>query len=281
MSDDYYVHEIPCPDNKAIRKYLWFDYFHDSTITNIAFERKYGTVALTVECIRDMDEIWHTLKGADDARRANINENMDRFTYILSFKGTEYFHAERIPSANDYLGGCFKDTALLRDLAAESKKPLYHFRIQVDDGYMDVIFSDFFIRKRTGRVNYTVKGFIDHTYEEFDESARKTALEGDDYNRFLSMHMLFRANEPDLREIARKNLLFDEGGEACLYAAYLLGKLGDANDIPQLLDLYLRIEELYMAAGICRCSALLPKRNILDAIELIRRRGSMDPGDCG
>lgn len=199
---------------------------------------------------------------------------MDRFIYVLTFKGTEYFHVERIPSVNDYSGGRFKDTAMLRNLAAENKKPLYHFRIQIVDGYMDIIFADFFIRKKSGRVDYTVKGFIDRTYERYDEEAKKLALDGDDYNRFLSMQMLFRGNDPDLTEIARKNLWFDEGGEACLYSAYLLGKLGNMNDISQLFELYLKIEENFMSISICRCSTLLPKRNILDAIELIYQRNA-------
>ena len=86
--------------------------------------------------------------------------------------------------------------------------------------------------------------------------------------------MLFRGNDPDLTEIARKNLWFDEGGEACLYSAYLLGKLGNMNDISQLFELYLKIEENFMSISICRCSTLLPKRNILDAIELIYQRNA-------
>lgn len=34
-----YEHKIICPDNCAIRKYLWEDNFHDSNITNIKFDK--------------------------------------------------------------------------------------------------------------------------------------------------------------------------------------------------------------------------------------------------
>ena len=152
-----YEHEIACPDNKGLRNYLWYDYFHDSKIDNISFDHRKGLVMLTLECSREMGDVWNKLKGDNDTRRAYIDKNIDSFAYILTFKGTKYFHSERLIMVNDYINGRFKDTALLRKLTAENKKPLYHFRIQIDDGYMDIIFSDFIIRKKAGRVAYSIK----------------------------------------------------------------------------------------------------------------------------
>lgn len=37
-----FYHEITCPDHRAIRNYLWFDHFHDSTVHHIAFNDKKG-----------------------------------------------------------------------------------------------------------------------------------------------------------------------------------------------------------------------------------------------
>jgi len=54
---------------------------------------------------------------------------------------------------------------------------------------------------------------------------------------------------------------------------YLLGKLGDINDIPNLLELYLKIEDFIDSESMCRSDVFMPKRNILDAIELIYHRG--------
>jgi len=271
---DNYEHEIACPDNKGILNYLWYDHFHDSKIDNISFDHRKGFVALTLDCCREREEVWKKLKYNDDLFKAYMDENIDNFTYILTFKGTKYFHSERLIMVNDYIDGRFKDTALLRKLSAENKnkKPLYHFRIKIDDGYMDIIFSDFVIKKKTGRVKYPIKEITIRTCKWFDEDFKKAALDGDDFERFLAMQKLFQENDPAILEIARKNLWFDDYGDACLYSVYLLGKLGDTNDISNLLELYLKIEEHLISKSVCRCSAILPKRDILDAIELIHHR---------
>jgi len=270
---DNYEHEIACPDNKGVRNYLWYDHFHDSKIDNISFDHRKGLVTLTLECCRDIEDIWNKLKGDDNTRRAYIAENIDSFTYILTFKGAKYFHSERIIMVNDYINGRFKETALLKKLATENKKPLYHFRIQIDDGYMDIIFSDFIIRKRVGRVKYPVDEITYQTCKSLTDDEKKAALEGDDFERFLVMQHLYKVNDPGLLEIARSNLLLDnEHEDTCLYSAYLLGKLGGASDVPKLLDLFLNVEDYLISKSVCRCSAILIKRNILDAIELIHHR---------
>ena len=273
---DNYEHEITCPDNKGIRNYLWYDYLHDSKIDNISFDHRKGLLTLTLECCRDREEVWKKLKYNDELFKAYIDGHIDNFTYILTFKGTKYFHSERLIMVNDYINGRFKDTALLRKLSDENKKSLYHFRIQIDDGYMDIIFSDFVIKKKTGRIKYPIKEITARACKWFDEDSKNAALDGDDFERFLTMQKLFQENSPALLEIARKNLWFDGDGDACLYSAYLLGKLGDINDISNLLELYLKIEETLISKSVCRCGAILPKRNVLDAIELIYHRGKED-----
>jgi hypothetical protein len=272
---DNYEHEIVCPDNKGIRNYLWYDHFHDSKIDSIFFNQKKGLVTLTLECCRDIEEIWNKLKCAHDARRTYIIENIDSFTYILTFKGTKYFHSERLIMVNDYINGRFKNTALLKKLTAENKKPLYHFRIQIDDGYMDIIFSDFIIRKKSGRVKYSIKEVTYQSSKSLTDDEKKALLDGDDFDRFLAMQKLLKINETGLLGIARNNLrLNEEHKYSCLYSAYLLGKLGDVSDIPNLLDLFLNIEEYIVTRSACRCSAILIKRNIIDAIELIHQRNA-------
>jgi len=269
-----YEHEIACPNNKGIRNYLWYDHFHDSKIDYISFNHRKGLLTLTLECCRDIEDIWNKLKDDHDVRRAYIKENIDSFIYILTFKGIKYFHTERLIMVNDYINGRFKDTALLRKLIAEYKKPFYHFRIQIDDGYMDIIFSDFTIRKRAGRVKYPIEEIAFTTCKSLSDDDKKAALDGDDFERFLAMQKLFQESDPSLPEIARKNLWFDDDGDACLYSAYLLGRFGDMSDVSKLLELYLRIEEHLVSKSICRCGAVLPKRTIMDAIELIYQRNT-------
>ena len=269
-----YEHEIVCPDNDGIRNYLWYDYFHDSKISCVSFDHQKGLVALTLECSRDIADVWKKLKYDNDIFDAYIHEKIDNFTYILTFKGTKYFHVERLIMVNDYINGRFKDTALLRTRTGESKKPLYHYRIQIDDGYMDIVFSDFFIRKKVGRVKYTIGKIQHQTYIPLTVYEKKAALDGDDFERFSTMQKLFRVNDPALLRIARENLWFDDYGDACLYSAYLIGKLGDMNDVPKLLEIYSLIEEHLFSITACRCNAILPKRVILDSIELIYHRNA-------
>ena len=151
-----YEHEIECPDNKAIRKFLWNDYFHDSELLDIRFDREWRKVLLTLESCRDIDNAWERLKGDGDTRHQYIEGHKDEYIYTLLFLGTVYFHVERMMYCGDYINGRFKDTALLRRLQSGSKKPLYHFRIQFADGYADILFDGFQIRKQTGRVNYAI-----------------------------------------------------------------------------------------------------------------------------
>jgi len=269
-----YEHEIVCPDNSGICNYLWYDYFHDSKINNISFDHQKGLVTLTLECSRDIADVWKKLKYDNDIFNAYIHEKIDNFTYVLTFKGTKYFHLERLIMVNDFINGRFKDTALLRTLTAESKKPLFHYRIQIDDGYMDIVFSDFIIRKKAGRVKYPIEKIPHQTCISLTADEKKLALVGDDFERFLTMQKLFRTNDPALLRIARENLWLDDYGDACLYSAYLLGKLGDMNDVPKLFEIYLLIEEHIFSITACRCNAILPKRVIMDSIELIYRRNA-------
>ncbi len=265
-----YEHEIECPPNRGIMNYLWYDYLHDSTISNIVFDHNREWVTFTLECCYDIDQKWDKLKWNREERNSYIDQHKDEFIYILSFKGVRYFHDERLIMYNDYLNGRFKNSAILCKLKAETKKPLYHFRMKIDDGYIDIIFSDFQVKKRLGRVKYPVHQIFYHS-ESASLIDKQTALTGDDYDRFNSMQKLYQANDESILEIVRENLyLRDDFEDSCLYSAYLLGKLGDKSDLNNLFELYLNIESYLIKNSICRCSTLLPKRNILDAIELIK-----------
>jgi hypothetical protein len=129
-----------------------------------------------------------------------------------------------------------------------------------------------------GRVRYTDYGSGGQS-ESANEDDPETARTGDDMERSEAMQRLWQAGHPELLEIARLNIGFrEEFTGACEYAAYLLGKLGDESDLPAFFDLYLSIEGLMMAYPSYRLGTLLPKRVILDAIELIQlRHGPLNP----
>ena len=273
-----YEHEIPCPPNKGVNTFLWYDYFHDSHLQNIEFNHMKKTVTLMYECSREIDEKWKKLKGDEPYKRQYIESHADEFIYYLTFKHVAYFQVDRLPCANDYINGRFKDSALLHYINAEEKGPCYHFRIQCDDGYIDIIFRDFMIRKEQGRVRYlntansvmTCGSLNDPASDETIAELVKQAETGEDFERFLAMSKLWQLKYSEIIQLARRNItLSDDYEDSVPYSAYLLGKVGDESDLPLLQRLYLSIQKSMTEMSVCLCSTLLPKRNILDAIESI------------
>lgn len=276
-------HEIPCPPNKAINTFLWYDYFHDSHLQNIEFVQSKRTVTLTYECARDIEKKWKELKGDQPYKIQYIESHADEFIYYLTFKHVSYFQVDRLPCANDYLNGRFKDSALLHYINAEQKYPCYHFRIQCADGYIDIIFRDFIIRKKQGRLRYLNTPYSamicscldDPVLNETITELVIQAQTGGDFERFLAMSKLWQLKYGELIQLARENItLPDDYEDSILYSAYLLGKVGDESDLPLLQRLYLSIQKSMTEKPICLCSTLLPKRNILDAIESINYRST-------
>lgn len=271
-----YEHEIECPENKGIASYLWHDYFHDSTVLNICFDRRKNHVTFEIECSRDMDKKYNELKSDSAAWEEYMENQGNNYIYLLTFKNSEYFHVERLLGCSDYLNGRFKVTALLKELQKESKRQLYHFRIQFPDGYADMIFSDFIIRKKQGRVKYDTNVGYSTTEGmkllERDNTVKR-AKTGDETERLFALHDLYKNKDADIQVIARENLNFSpELVDSNLYAAYILGKIGDESEYSNLMKLYFGIEKNMMAQSVCYMSPLLPRRNIMDAIELIQAR---------
>lgn len=272
---DNYEHEIACPNNKGIRNYLWYDYFHDSTIDNLSFDCRKGLLTLQIVCHREIEFICNEHSDAHVDKPYAIDENTDNFTYILRFKGVKHFREERLVTNGDYINGRFKDTAILRKLSAVNKQPLFHFRIQIADGYMDIIFSNFIVIKKSGRAKCPAQNVDNQTNKPLTDADYKMALDGEDFNRFFAMQRLFKGNGFGLLEIARSNLRLDVMYEtSCLYSAYLLGKFGDTSDTQNLFDLLLNIEEHIVTKSTCRSNVMLIGRNIMDAIELIHYRNT-------
>lgn len=273
-------HEIPCPDDRAMRKFLWFDYFHDANICRIEYAQpEAGAVTLTVYSWVDSDAIWQTLKGTQAEKQAQLERLRPRATCLLRFHGVRHFrHAMdgEIWHADEIINTRFKDSPLLHRLEKECGKPLYHLRIETAHGLIDVVFERFTIRKQEGRVDYRCdwteerggcfdafqkprpgtadKPVTDET-DDFDADERLTA-------RLYNLH-----HAPDIpgtlalaREIIRTyhNRLW----EAEPYAAILLGLYGDASDLPALAQVYLTPE-----------LDALNRQHVLDAMARIAERG--------
>lgn len=265
-----YEHEIRCPDNRAIRKYLWEDYFHDSNITNIKFDKSSNKVILTLESNTDLNNAFEKLKMDHEEFWEYVGMNIDKFTYELIFTGAQHLQIERRLDCSDYINGRFKNTALVTRLNIGRKKRLYHFRIQVADGFADIIFSGFIIRKKQGKVDYKTLNTSFRCIQNklLDElEIVELAKYGEDFERYEAMKELYERGYPNLLDIVRCNLdLNEEFEDTCLYACFLAGILGEQEDTINLLNIYCRIDGLY------KSPQYLIKRNILDAMEKIQDR---------
>lgn len=152
--------EITRPNDKYMKYYLWNDYFHDSKIKTIEINNSKkkdsnwpNQVALAIESCIDMDMEWDKLNGTDIEKKAYLINNKEKYMYNLYFDDCKYFNYEKSMKVNEYINGRFKDTALLQKIKKATGKAYYNFRIATDDGYIDIIFAKFKIKKTMGRIN--------------------------------------------------------------------------------------------------------------------------------
>ena len=259
-----FYHEIALPEDKAIRKFLWISYFHDANILDF-------------------------LPGQPNPHdlTLKIYSCHDGGTYLLRFHNTVHYECSaRAPSyaGQSISSTVFKDSALLHRLQKEESKPLYHLRFSHWDGYTDVIFERFTIRREGGRVNYKPEfdpaalhwrtfsyapngywlksdPFVADTAHPEGDDADEQAKWVDDvlWARLYHIHQAGDANAITAQARSCLNTA-PRLMHAELYAAYLLGKYGDATDMPVLMQQYLHAD------------IPIIKRVILDAIEQLHER---------
>lgn len=272
-----FSHEIPLPDDRAMRKFLWFDYFHDGEIQHIDFDQPArGDVTLTVRSVLDSDILWDKLKGSREEKLAQFEPLLPQATYLLRFHGVKHFrHAltHCIWCKDEILAVRFKDSPLLHRCQADCARPVYHLRADTAHGMMDVVFERFTIRRQEGRVDYRCDW--DPAVDEWHELMQQEILpaaddspDADEYNRdCLRCAQLYRMQQsgdiPGLLALAREILAgdIDPFADPPYYAAHLLGYHGAARDLPALTRLYLHPE-----------LPAMPRQITLDAMERIAER---------
>ena len=275
-------HEIPCPDDRAMRKFLWFDYFHDGEIYRIEYGKPAdGDVTIVTRCVWESDEIFKTLKGTWEERHAQFEKYLPRVTYLLRFHGVKYFRHvmdEGWRKPDDFRYMRFKDSPLLHRLQKENNKPLCHLRAETCLGLLDIVFERFTIRKQEGRVDYRCDwdanwDFWENPMNSYGQYLREDRDDEDvagmdDYDlndvmccRLYKRHRAGRM--PEALTLAREIVRTYQGRlyHAESYAAYLLGLHGDEADLPALTRLYLYPE-----------LDALSRQNMLDAMERIHER---------
>lgn len=259
-----YTHEIPCPDDRAMRKFLWYSAFHDGTLLSAGpLERHGDDLILRVE--------HGVLQGI--ARPG---------TYLLRFHGVTHVECGGNPFVNSasVYDTLFLDSALLHAEERECQRRLYHLRISTWSGFIDVVFARFSIRLEGGRVDYRLPDISDEllaanrarrirqTHDEHAAQLRLEPAELDDYDvdKYHASALWLTNQAGDAartaahaREVLALPLKKHSAHE---YAAYLLGLHGTADDLPALTQLLLTL----------RRWACESRRIALDAIERIHER---------
>lgn len=245
---DLFFHEIPCPDDRAIRQFLWSDYFHDATLERIDYgkpDRRDVTLTVRVE---------ESLLFPQ--RKTHAGAYFLRFHRLHHFRYTTespFGWGEGVYSTD------FLDSPLLHRLQAECDKPLYHLRICTFAGLMDIVFERFTIRRENGRIHYrreentrdnswetsmrTLGDRLDAEYAGIpDEELNTLAL---DDVLYVRLYRLKQAQDiPGVIALARRVLrepplrLYNAEG----YAAHLLGYYGDSSDLPALTRIHIHPE---------------------------------------
>lgn len=233
-----FYHEIPLPEDKAIRKFLWISYFHDGLIEEILFAKP---------------------KPEDVTLR--IYSGHDGFTYLLRFHSVPHFEWSTPMSCwhagEEISSTVFKDSALLHRLEKEQGRPLYHLRVSFWDGYMDIVFAKFSIRREGARVSYkseippetiswqhcryTPNGEYLPNIAPFEEDLASLPADEPEDQRFLIDNILWARlyrleqldNTDELVKQARYVIAEHPRCEHTpVYAAFLLGKYGTSEDMP-------------------------------------------------
>lgn len=248
---NYNDHEANYPTDKASVKVLYNDYFHDSRITSLNIIPEKHALEMRLQCSRECEE------ENGGAREDIYNQ---KYGYVLTFFGVTYLDIQTTLDWPEYINGRFKAIA----------KGKYYFRIQTADGYIDVGYRSFKLRKNIGRVSYKgISGFdpwIKKAWQVSDEmlNAILTRLaddgysEEDDFDLYLDLERLYASGRTDIAKYLRRYASSSwEVDVAVPFSAWLLGKFGSPDDIPLLRQVSDRTDDP------------LIKRNILDAIETL------------
>ncbi len=278
-----YFHETDMPSDKAMIKFLWQNYFHDSYITAITFEGK--DIIITLQSDRDCQEAYEKNPATCTWDHRNEHKS-EKYTYHLIFKNVDYYTQENdnsyfiyssgIFKQCIYLDGYFKDTHFRKMLSKERNYHLYHFIISTTSGYIDILFKKFNIRKKQGHVNYSHEVYpaktkkmmealfsrekikpneIDIVHNEIECFNLSEDVDLDDTSMIDKLQVLHFLEDKDILKYLRLVInLYPNFECTSVFVAYLLGFYGDKSDISKVKDIYFKTTDI-------------DKRYILESIE--------------
>ena len=258
---NYYDFEAGFPLERATQKFLVSDYFHDSRIQDIKMDYRKHELIIRLQCCRD----WETanMGSLDDAK----------YTYFLRFSGVYGFRSVTELRWGDYINGRFKQSTWLTEQQQRTKRKLYQFRIGLSDGYIDLLFRSFSIRKAVGRISYRdvdelgafYKEWYRRSPEKISEIINELQADTSDLMCDMKLEFLYANVVKDLCLLCQNTITGEASPEAKVYAAWLLGKRGAKEDLQLIWDVYrTETERKEHEFG---SDDPMKYRNLLDAIE--------------
>lgn len=258
---NYYDFEAEFPLEKATQKFLVSDYFHDSRIQDVKMDHQKHELIIRLQCYRD----WET---------ANVDSLDDaQYTYFLRFSDVYSFRILTESRTSEYINGRFKQTAWLNEQQQKAKRKLYQFRIGLSDGYIDLIFRSFSIRKAIGRISYRdvdelgafYKEWYRRSPEQISDMIHELQTNVTDSMCDLILEFLYANEVKDLCSLCQKVITGEASPDAKVYAAWLLGKRGTKEDLQLIWDIYRA--ETERKEFEFDSDDPMKYRNLLDAIE--------------
>ena len=246
-----YEHETDGIQDRYLKQYIYYDYFHDSILKSISDNG--SELRIILSCEREWPT--HDLKYLNDIQ----------YEYTLIFKGCKYIEVERENPVElaEFLNARFKLSAKLQWIKDYPKRKYYHLRIQVADGYIDIIFKGFEITKSQGEVFLPKKISTEWHFKEIRtklllrpiDEVRQLAIEGNWVERTNAMEYLYLIADPKIYDLA---LLGLEDIDVRIASVYILGELGFYDSIKILIGLLDEAKDWPIA-----------RRHIQDSIEKI------------
>ena len=258
---NYYDFDADFPPQKAAQKFLMSDYFHDSVICSVELNNEKCELVIHLQCCRDWEN--DKVDTLDDIR----------YTYILHFSGVYGFRSVTESQTSEYINGRFKQTAWLNEQQQRTKRKLYQFRIGLSDGFIDLIFGSFSIRKAVGRISYRgidelgafYKEWYHRSPEQITDIIKELQADASDSVCDLNLEFLYANAVNDLRSLCQNITTGEASPDAKVYAAWLLGKCGTKEDLQLIWDVYrTETERKEYEFG---SDNPMKYRNLLDAIE--------------
>lgn len=267
---NYYDFEAEHPRDKAAYKFLLSDYFHDGEIRCVNYDNKKRKLEI---CIRRSCEAEKTKTGnRDDTERI----------YLLAFSGVAGYRAFTSGDIQptEFINGRFKKTAWLDERQEETEQKLYQFRIGLSDGYIDILFTGFSIRKMNGRISYRdideYKTDFRERYsknpEEIEEIRNKLQSKSESLNWDIYLENLYACNAGDIAAQCRMIIKKNAPSDCKIYAAWLLGKFGTQEDSKSIWKIYR--EESERNEYDFGSDDPMKYRNLIDAAENLNGKGN-------